>query len=367
MGKFASKTITETLHFILQGRYFTEKVQDLILEHKMTRANQFLDSLIPLPTFEQRQAIIKGEAQFIGWTLCKNENCEQCTDLRKEGNFRFVMKADLKYQNKIEKHKEYLDKYCLIIDEDTTVGKTVLADLIIAKTELDGIKKLRYKQGDYQRLEDKSLRKKYIEALDGFELSQDRLYQEFGVSRQADYQVGTREWKTKLDVNTVLDVVLSKAITDPKIDEMIRQAINTGTISAMTSERLFSMMQETVEDKSILAKLANQIKRKKPAKATKETITLAGFKVPKNLIDDYANAISMSNTSAMVYKAKFGELDPIVEMRKFQGRIELHKKIFKAVNLPYHQNIDYKKKELTKKQKQSVDLQEALSQYLEKN
>jgi len=357
---------TISMHFIIQGKFFTNKIQGFILEHKMTMAQKFLDDLRPLPTFEQRQAIIQGDAKFIGNTLCDNKKCNQCKSLRHLGDFRFVFKPDLVYKKRLLQHQEYLSKYCVVVDGDVAIGKKLVAELIIAKTILDETKKIRYKEGEYDRLESRELKKNYVEALDDWEVAQNSLYQQLQVQRNKDYPVGTREWKAKLEAESVLDIITSQAMYDPEIQELITDARNAGFTTAMATEKLFATVQRGMENHSVMEYLANKIERPKPKKVTKETVKVGKFNVPKNIMEDYKNAVAMASSSAMLFKARYGSLDPAVELKRFQGRVELHKKIFVALGLPYHQDIERKKKQ-TKREKDSLDLQDAISEYLEKN
>lgn len=355
-----------SLHFIIQGKFFTNKIQGFILEHKMTMAQKYLDNVRPLPTFEQRQAIIQGDAKFIGNTLCKKKKCEQCKPLRHLGGFRFIFKPDLVYKRRLIVHQQYLSKYCVVVDGDIAIGKKLVAELIIAKTTLDETKKIRYKEGEYDRLESRDLKKNYIEALDDWEFAQNNLYQQFQVQRKIDYPIGSREWKAKLDAESVLDLIKTQANYDPEIQEIITEARNTGITTAMATEELFATVQRGLANHSVMEYLANKIERPKPKKVTKETIKIGKFNVSKNIIEDYKNAVASAGSTAMVFRSRYGSLDPIVELKRFQGRVELHKKIFVDLKLPYHQNIDRKKK-LTKREKDSLDLQDAISEYLEKN
>jgi len=359
-----------SLHFIIQGKYFTNKIQGFIFEHKMSMAQKFLDDLRPLPTFEQRQAIIQGDAKFIGNTLCDNKKCEQCKPLRHLGGFRFVFKPDLAYKRRLLQHQEYLSKYCVVVDGDIAIGKKLVAELIIAKTTLDEIKKIRYKEGEFERLESRELKKNYVEALDDWEFAQNSLYQQLQVQRSKDYPVGSREWKAKLEAESVLDVITSQAMYDPEIQELITEARNTGITTAMATEKLFATVQKGMEMEAshggVMEQLANKIERPKPKKPTKVTVKVGKFKVPTNIMEDYKNAVAMASSSAMLFKSRYGSLDPAVELKRFQGRVELHKKIFRVLRLPYHQDIDRKKK-LTKRENDSLDLQDAISEYLEKN
>ncbi len=312
--------------------------------------------------------MITGEGQFIGNTLCDKKNCDQCKPFRKEGQFAFVFKPNLLFQRKLNEHQDYLKKYCVVVDGDIAIGKRLVAELVIAKTTLEETKKVRYEE--YDRLESSQLKKDYVEALDEWEMAQDRLFQQFQVLRKIDYPVGSKEWKSKLEAESVLDIISSQANYDQEIQDLITDAKNTGITTAMASDKIFRMVQRGMEmearDGSVMNQLANKIQRKKPRKPTKKTIQIGKFNVPKHLIEDYKNSVQQASSSAMLFKSRYGSLDPAVELKRFQGRVDLHKQIFKELALPYHQDIDYQKKKLSKKEKQSRDLQDAISEYLEK-
>ncbi len=359
----------ESFHFIVSGEFITKKTQAFVFEKKLRIANELLDSMIPKPTFEQRQNIIKGNAQFIGNTLCDDLNCKQCLELRPEGNICYIEKPDENYQKKITKHKEYLDKFYFEIDKNVDIKKATVANLIIKKTRMEKIKQVRYNTNktdyDESRILDKRLASDYINALDEYEFALDNFYNEYEIKRNQDYPIGSEEWQTKNELESIMDVIKAKSNYNEEIQKLIRECINTGTISAMASEKLYASTQKINEDESLMGKLADQIERPKKAKPTKETIQIGDHKVPKNLIEDYVNSVNMSNSTSMIYKARYGKLDPLVEQRKLETRIELHKNIFKALKLPYHQDIDRRNTKLTKKELESLDFQEALREYLE--
>lgn len=358
---------TESLHFIVSGRWLTDMVQNLALEPNLKLANRLLDNLRPIPTFSERKLLFTGEGQFFGNSLCKDPECSQCKELRNDGEFRFENIPDEEFREKIIQRKKYLKEYFFDIDESTVMSKRLVAHLMVKKYTLEQIKKVRYSKDDSDRLDDKKLNKDYLKALDEWEFALDALYQEFQIQRGKDYPIGTMEWKNKIEVEGMLDIVKAQAVYNDEIREIIRESLNTATITAMAVEKLYAVTRKGDEDYVMMEDLAENIKRKPPTKKTKETIKIGRWDVPKNVIEDYENAVSMSNTASMVYKAKYGKLDPEVEMKKLRGRIELHKAIFDSIGLPYHQDIKLHKKKLTKKEQDSLDFQRSLSNYLDGN
>ena len=134
----------ETLHMIMEGRWFTETIQNLILEHNLKIANKLLDDLKPLPKYEQRRAIFNGDAQFLGHTLCDDKKCTQCKPLRSKGEFRYVTKPDKLYKEKLKEHQTFLKKYYFEIDGTVNIQKAVVSNLMVKKYTLEKIKEVRY-------------------------------------------------------------------------------------------------------------------------------------------------------------------------------------------------------------------------------
>lgn len=363
---------TISLHFIVEGRWFTKKIQDAIIEHNLTKANKYLDQLKPIPAFDERQALFTGNGQIVGNTLCDNPECSQCKPLRKFGDFAFVKKPDLKYKKRLEQHKTYTRKYLIEVDGDTTIEKTVVADLVIKKFVLEETKKLRYKNREPERLSSKNISKRYLEALDEWELSQDRLYQSFGISRLENYTIGSREWKSKMDADSIMDIVEAKSIYIPEIKEIIEHFKETGSYTVHATEKYFNLVEQqrevihnSVMNDDCLVK--DEITRiKKINSDSIEKISIGSFNVPKNVLDDYLNHIKSANTKMLIKRSRFGELDPLEELDRLNKRIELHKAIFEALKLPYHADIDTRK-HLTKEQKESIEFQEQLSRYTDEN
>ena len=310
-----------------------------------------------------------GEAQFFGNTLCKNKNCEQCQPYRKDGDFRWEQVPDRQFQEQLKQHKKFMQENYFLIEGDIPIKKRMVSDMLIAKMTADKIKSVRYAEGASERLTSTRLNKSYLEALDTLEFTEKALYNEFSVDRDEDYPIGSREWRLKLEVASIMDIIKATANYSDEMKELIRECKNTSSSDALSVERVYEMIerdaQMEMEHKSI-AKIANEIERPRPAKVTKKTIKIGKYDVPKHLIEDYVNSVKMSNTSAIIFKAKYGTLDPLVEQKKFQARVELHEKIFVALKLPYHQKIDHRKK-LTKQDEASIEFQSALSEYMEKD
>ncbi len=360
-----------SLHFIIEGRWFTERIQNFLIEHNLISVNKMFDSLKPKPTSEQRRNILIGKAQFLGNTLCNNPDCTQCKKYRKDGGFRYENVPDVKYQKRLTVHQKYLKENYFIVDDNLPVTKRIVLDLIMAKATRDKIKAVRYNLEDkFERLHSTKLNKSYLEALDNYEFAKSALYTEFGISRDKKYDIGSREWRQGLEVETILDVINTQALYDKEMMKLIRDCRNDAISTAIAAEQMFTMVERgrNMESRasSMLTKLVNDIESPKKATPTKETVKIGKYDVPKHLIEDYVSSVKMSNISAMIFKAKYGTLDPVVEQRKFQARVDLHKKIFVALKLPYHQKIDHRKK-LTKQDEASIEFQSALSDYMEKD
>jgi len=367
---------TISMHFIMTGEFFTKKIQRFVIEHRMSSAHKFLDGLRPNPTIEAREKIIHGDAKFIGATLCDKPECDQCKDLRDtEGDFRYVAEPDLEYKKELKNHKKYMAKYTFEIDGDTTISKKVITDIFIAQADVDKLKKYRYDSNDYDKLNDRDIRKSYVEALDQLEFALDYLYRDYGINRQTDYEIGSRDWQTKLDVDSLLDVIKVQANSNDEIKKLISDAKEIGWLSANATEMMYQQvmrgkeLQENQESTAV-ERFTKQAEIKeitsKPKKPSKETILVGGLKVPKNLLEDYANCIKTSNFHTMMMESRTGVNDPLEHLKRLELRVEYHKRIFKALKLPYHQEIGYKKK-LTTKQKQSMKFAGALNTYIEED
>ncbi len=354
-----------SLHFIIQGRWFTERIQDFVFERNLRTAHQWLDKLKPIPKYKERKMLFNGEGQFFGHTLCDDKKCDQCKDLRKDGDFRFENKPDNAFKKKLAVHNEFLKQYFFEIDEDTSIKKAVVSNVIVCQATLEKMKEVRYQKFDYERLHNKRIGNDYLNALDKWEQALDSLYREYGIVRGEKYDIGSKDWITKNEVDSIIDIVKAQALYNDEMKELIRQCKNTGVFTAMATEKMYAVTTKSIENVELMEGLSEEMERKKPAKPTKELIKIGYFMVPKHLVEDYANMLNQSDTSMMIYKSKYGKLDPLVEFKRFQSRVELHKKIFKEMELPYHQDIDHHKKNLTKKEKESLDLQESLTEYIE--
>lgn len=368
---------TITLHFIVNGKGFTKMIQACLLEHNLTRANKLLDALIPIPKYAERQAIFTGSGQFVGNTLCDKIDCDQCRPLRKQGDFAFVKKPDKRYKKEILEHKRYVKQYLIVVDGDTTIEKTVVADLVIKKYILDQTKKLRYKDRDPERLSSQKISKRYLEALDDWEMAQDHLYRTFNIVRGEKYPIGKAEWKASIEVQSIMDVIEAQSLYIPEIKELINHYKETGSYTVRATEKYFDMVEskrdmieESVTGTDRVQNYMKQLDKqlKKPTKKAKNTkkIKLGKFNIPEQTLNEYVDFVKSYSLKMMVEQQKMGKLDPLREMDRLNKRIELHKAIFEVLNLPYHADIDTRKNKLTKKEKESMDLQKELGNYTDK-
>src|SRR3989304_1566084 len=170
------------VHMQITGEFITEKVRSLMMEHKLTLANEIFDCLIPKPTDENKKAVLLGHAEFIGMTICDKPECDQC---KGEQRFAMVFKEDISYQKELEKHKRYINEMFIEIDGDMAVSKKVILDITEKQSHYNQLKKRR--KQDYDLREDLTIKRKIVDADDQLEFAIDSLYQEFGVYRNTEY------------------------------------------------------------------------------------------------------------------------------------------------------------------------------------
>ena len=330
-----------SVHFQITGGFITEKVRDLMIEHRLTLANDVFDCLIPIPTKENRKAVLLGHAEFIGMTICDDPECHQC---KGEQAFAMIFKEDLAYQKRLQDHQRYIKDNFIEIDGDTVASKKVISDITEKQATYSRLRKVR--KDDEELREDLSIKRQIVNAEDELEYAIDSLYSEFGVNRNYEYDIGSRQWKTKLEVDGLLELIKARATTSKEITELIEDAKWRGKDQVNKDLRNKRMTEGFMES-------MKEIRKK--VKPSKKTIKVGKYSIPENLLNDYVEAVRAMRTSMIIGTARE---DPLIGMNSLQLRIKKHKAIFDALKITYHQDENATE--------ESRKLYDAVEKYVEK-
>ena len=315
------------VHMQITGEFITEKVRSLMMEHKLTLANEIFDCLIPKPTDENKKAVLLGHAEFIGMTICDKPECDQC---KGEQRFAMVFKEDISYQKELEKHKRYINEMFIEIDGDMAVSKKVIFDITEKQSHYNQLKKRR--KQDYDLREDLTIKRKIVDADDQLEFAIDSLYQEFGVNRNTEYEIGSRQWLTKLEVDGLLELIKARRLTNRELSDLISNAKEKGVSEVNMDIRNKKYVESFMES-------MNEIKKK--VKPSKKTVKIGKFSVPENLLNDYVESVKSMRTSMILSSAR---MDPTIGSNALALRMKRHKAIFDALKITYHQEENATKK-----------------------
>jgi len=341
-----TKTKTITLHMIIDGDYFTEKVRELFMQHQLSKAHEWMNNLRPRPKKEHRKAILLGDAEFVGSSICDNPKCDQCKGLT---HFRMIFKENLQYKVELEKHKKYIKTNYIEIDGDTIASKEKVRELVEKQTKVEKLKELRSKEEDPEIKDDRTLKSKIIDAEDDRDAQIEVFYQEHGVSKKFEYPVGSQEWKKKLEVDGLLEVIKAKSFGDKSVKELLDEAIfygeKDGKMEINDRKRLQSFKRNQEEMENI------EEKRTKPSK---EKIKVGKYLIPKNILDDYVESVKAMRTSMIMATARE---DPTIGANALGLRIAQHRRIFEALKIPYHGD--------DKSNKKSQDLYDVVEKFIE--
>lgn len=325
------------------GGFITEKTREYLLDHRLRLANEIFDCLIPKPKPEHRKAVLLGHAEFIGMTLCKDPECDQC---KGEKPFAMIFKEDKRYQNKLQKHKRYIKENYIEIDGDVMASNQVVGEITEKQNTLSELKKLRNAEKDDPDIyDDRSIKSKIVDAEDDLEYQIERLYQEFGITKKIDYQIGSRDWKTKLEVDGLLELIKAKAVSEKSVRRILSEGKRLGKKLAR---------DEINSKKRLLSFHENYEEIEKEVKPSKETIKVGKFSIPENLLKDYVESVKAMRTSMIIGTAR---QDPLIGANALQLRITQHKRIFEALKIPYHGE--------DKSTKESQELYDVVEKYIE--
>ncbi len=334
---------TISMHFQVTGEFITEKARAYLLEHRLRMANEILDCLIPKPKPEHRKAVLLGHAEFIGVTLCKNPDCDQC---KGEKPFAMIFKEDKRYQNKLEKHKKYIKENYIEIDGDVMASKQVVGEITEKQNVLSELKKLRKEEKDNEDIyDDRSIKSKIVDAEDDLEYKIEKLYQEFGISTTMDYEIGSRDWKNKLEVDGLLELIKAKSVSEKSVRRILSEGKRLGKKLAMN---------EINSKKRLLSFHENFEEIEKKVTPSKKTIKVGKFDIPENLLKDYVESVKAMRTSMIIGTSR---QDPLIGANALQLRITQHKRIFEALKIPYHGE--------DKSTKESQELYDVVEKYIE--
>lgn len=342
-----TKTKTISLHMIIDGDYFTEKVRELFMQHQISKAHEWMNNLRPRPKKEYRKAILLGDAEFVGSSICDNPKCDQCKGLT---HFRMIFKENLQYKVELEKHKKYIKTNYIEIDGDTIASKEKVRELVEKQTKVEKLKELRSKEEDPEIKDDRTLKSKIIDAEDDRDAQIEVFYQEHGVSKKLDYPVGSQEWKKKLEVDGLLEVIKAKSFGDKTVKELLDEAIFYGEKDGRNEINDRKRLQSFRSNEAEIQKIEE--KRTKPSK---DKIKVGEFSIPKNILNDYVE--SVKNMRRKMTMGMSWE-DPLVGANALALRITQHRRIFETLKIPYHGD-----KNSTKKSKELYDVVE---KYIEK-
>ncbi len=327
---------------IITGEFFTESVRNLLLEHKLSKAHDWFNNLRPRPKQENRKAVLFGDAEFIGITKCKNPKCDQC---KGEKPFAMIFKENLEYKEKLAKHKKYIKKNYIEIDGDTIASKNNVANLVELQTKVDELKNLRNKDDDPEIREDLTLKTRIIDAEDHRDTLIEAFYQEHGVSTKYDYEIGSIDWKKKLEVDGLLELIKARSLGDKTVREILEEAKDLGEQKA---EQVLDSRKE------LQSFIRNTREIKKKVKPSQETVKVGKYKIPKNILDDYVESVRAMRTSMIIGTSR---QDPLIGANALALRIRQHRRIFEALKIPYHGD--------DKSNKKSQDLYDVVEKFIE--
>ncbi len=332
-----------TLHFIIEGEFFTEKVRQHFLDHRLTLAHEWFNSLKPKPKAEFRKAVLFGDAEFIGATMCDDPKCDQCKD---DTPFRMVFKENLRYKKKLQEHKKFIKEHYIEIDGDTIATKKNVSDLVELDNKVKELRKQRSETNDEEVKDDYRIKSKIIEAEDHRDAQIETFYQEHGVSKKYDYEIGSSQWKKKLEVDGLLEVIKARSLGDKSVRELLKEAQELGEKEGDRYVR---------SRKELFAYHNTEIEIKKVVKPSKDKIKVGKFSIPKNILVDYVESVKAMRTSMIIGTSRE---DPLIGANALALRIKQHKRIFEILKIPYHGD--------DKSNKKSQELYDEVEKYIER-
>lgn len=312
---------TISLHMIIDGDFFTKKVRELFMYRQLSKAHELFNNLRPIPKQEFRKSVLLGDAEFVGSSICNNPKCDQCKGLTQ---FRMIFKENKEYKKQLEKHKKYIKENYIEIDGDSITTKQKVRDLVELESKVTELKKLRSKDVDPEVKDDRLLKSRIIDAEDHRDVQIEAFYQEHGVSSKHEYSIGSIEWRKKLEVDGLLELIKAKAFGDKSVKEIIDEAKECGERTGRN---------EINSRKSLFAFRENTNEILKEVKPSKKKIKIGKFNVPKNILDDYVESVrNMRRKMTMGMSRE----DPLIGANALELRIKQHKRIFEALKIPYH-------------------------------
>ena len=334
---------TIQLHMIIDGDFFTENVRALFMQHKLSVAHEWFNNLRPQPKQEYRKTVLFGDAEFVGSSICDDPKCDQCKGLTQ---FRMIFKENKEYKEQLKKHKKFIKENYIEIDGDTIATKRNVKDLVEWQSSVEKLKELRSKSDDPELIDDKTLKSRIIDAEDHRDRQIEAFYQEHGVSLKFDYKIGSPEWKKKLEVDGLLELIKARSFGDKTVKQLLEDAKETGEragTNEINSRRSSFAFRDNTE--KILEKV----------KPSKEKIKVGKFSIPKNLLNDYVESVrNMRRKMTMAMSRE----DPLIGANALELRIKQHKRIFEELKVPYHGDEG--------STKESRELYDAVEKFIEK-
>lgn len=208
----------QSLHFIIDGEFLTDLIRSKVLAQNLTVAYEIISEIKPIPTNEQIKKILSGDMTFKGCTVCDNPECEQC---KGKTCIILVEQEDIKYKKELQQHKQILKEVFVEIDGDTAVEKTIVSDIVQAASTLNRIKEIRKNEVFTNNL---TLKRKQTDAADDLERAEQRMYQKFYVEKDRDYPIGSRNWKQKLRLDGVMEIIKAKSMSEKDVRELLDSA-----------------------------------------------------------------------------------------------------------------------------------------------
>lgn len=208
----------KSLHFIISGEFITTIVRDALMGHRLTFAYEIFESMKPTPTKDQMQDILLGDAEFIGASICDDPECEQCEGLEQ---ITLVQRENLEYKEGLKSHRAYIKKAFIEVDGDTILKKETFQSITRSQRKVDRIKEIRTQEHWKDNL---TLKRKLTEAQDELDKEYDNLYSQFGLHRKEDYAIGSQQWKQKLRVDGLLEIVKAKMKSSKEIKKLFKDA-----------------------------------------------------------------------------------------------------------------------------------------------
>ena len=332
------------MHFQITGGFITERVRELAMDHRLSLANEVFQCLKPIPKREYQEAVLLGHAEFIGMTLCNRKNCDQC---KGKTAFQMIFKENIEYQQELKKHEKFIKEHYIVIDGDLVASKNKISEVTEKEKKLKELKQLRKNERDDEDIfDDYSIKSKIVDAEDDYDATLETLYQEFGVSMYVEYEIGSRQWKDKLQVDGLLELIKARSVNDKSVRELIGLAKRSGRKHA----------RDVINSKKELLAYRESVREiKKKVKPSKEKVKVGKFSIPKNILDDYVESVRSMRAQMTIGMSR---QDPIIGANALALRIKQHKRIFEALKIVYHQD--------DKATKESHKLYDVVEKYIEK-